>query len=436
MWGYVKGANRELFRLISLALMLALVLTGTGLRVAQADPGWYDAAWAYRKKITVDNTKVSAALTDFPVLISLSSDTDLASDAQNDGDDILFTASDGVAKLSHEIESFNGTSGQLVAWVKIPSLSSSTDTDIYMYYGHAGAGNQQNATFVWDSSYKMVQHLQETTGGINAIQDSTSNTNHGTDNNGPLLDQTGKIDGAIYFDGTDDFIDVAHHSSIDFDAGDSFTVAVWVKITDKGQSGTSNYQYFIDKRASGWGEGYQLYSEDNNYARFLITDDGGSVYLTDDVSLADGGWHYVVGVRDVSSDRLKLYLDGTEATDNVADTTTLTLFNNENLNLGRVKSDIGNREAKGLIDEVHISDTARSDDWIQVSYNNQQYPDKAVHGASGFFSLGSEDSGAPTAVGGVVYRVNKVNVLAPWLFLVLALSFAITRGAFQLRKSA
>ena len=33
--------------------------------------------WSYRKKITIDNTKVSANLTNFPVLINLSSDSDL-----------------------------------------------------------------------------------------------------------------------------------------------------------------------------------------------------------------------------------------------------------------------------------------------------------------------------------------------------------------------
>ena len=422
------GLTKGLFRIIPPALILILIIIGMPAMVAQADPGWYNVSWAYRKEITIDNTKVTATLAYFPVLISLASDSDLASDAQGDGDDILFTDSDGTTKLSHEIEKFDGGTGELVAWVKVPSLSSSADTIIYMYYGNGGAGDQQNATNAWDSNYKMVQHLQETTGGANAIEDSTANTNHGTDNNTPTLGATGQIDGAISFDGTDDYIDITHHSSIDFNVGDSFTVEVWAKITDKGQSGTSNYQYFVDKRASGWNKGYQLYSEDNNYARFLVTDDTGSVYLTDDASLADGNWHYVVGVRDVSLDKLKLYLDGTEATDNITDTTTSSLFNNENLNLGRVKSDIGNREVKGLIDEVRISNTLRSSDWVSTSYNNQDSP-------SGFYGVGSEEAGAPTVVGGIVYPVDKVRVLVPWLLLFLVMPLAITTRTLYLSKS-
>ncbi|MFC1982681.1 DUF2341 domain-containing protein [Chloroflexota bacterium] len=421
-------ANKELFRLISLALMLALVLTGTDLRVAQADPGWYDAAWAYRKKITVDNTKVSATLTDFPVLISLSSDTDLASDAQDDGDDILFTASDGVAKLSHEIESFNGTSGQLVACVKVPSLSSSADTDIYMYYGHAGAGNQQNATFVWDSNYMMVQHLQETTGGANAIQNSTSNTNHGTDTNDPTLGATGKIDNAITFDGTNDFIAIADSSSLD--TSGNITIEAWIK-----HANMNNVEHIISHHDSTAKTGYLLNQFSNNNFRAQL---GNGVAAWPAVSAEStnaytdsNAWYYVVFTSDGTTWRFYVNgaADGSGSTVSIAAST-------KDVWIGDDVNAPATRYWEGTIDEVRISDTARTDDWIQVSYNNQQYPDKAVHGASGFFSLGSEDSGAPTAVGGVVYRVNRINVLAPWLFLILALSFAITRGAFQLRKSA
>ena len=39
------------------------------------DP-WWNSGWSYRKKITIDNTKVDADFTNFPVLISFSSDSD------------------------------------------------------------------------------------------------------------------------------------------------------------------------------------------------------------------------------------------------------------------------------------------------------------------------------------------------------------------------
>jgi len=47
---------------------------------------WWDNKWLRRKPIVIDHTKVAANLTDFPVLIDLT-DADLASKAQDDGDD-------------------------------------------------------------------------------------------------------------------------------------------------------------------------------------------------------------------------------------------------------------------------------------------------------------------------------------------------------------
>jgi hypothetical protein len=53
---------------------------------------------------------------------------------------------------------------------------------------------------------------------------------------------------------------------------------------------------------------------------------------------------------------------------------------------------------QGLIDEVRISDTARSECWIAASYSNQAWPDDAVtptpdpspNPNGGFFTVGVE----------------------------------------------
>ena len=121
--------------------------------------GWWNVGWLYRKAITIDHTKVDADQTNFPVLIDIT-DLDLASHAQEDGDDIVFTDGAGV-KLNHEIELYDNNTGHLVAWVSA-NLSSVTNTFLYMYYGNPGASNQENPTGVWDSNYVMVQHLAET----------------------------------------------------------------------------------------------------------------------------------------------------------------------------------------------------------------------------------------------------------------------------------
>ena len=99
--------------------------------------------YSYGKKITIDNTKVSgsSSLTDFPVLISFT-DNNLRSTSNSgnvhssNGYDITFKNNSGTTVLSHEIEKYDPTTGELIAWVKVPSLSATTDTEINMYYGN------------------------------------------------------------------------------------------------------------------------------------------------------------------------------------------------------------------------------------------------------------------------------------------------------------
>ena len=89
---------------------LSTSLNGSQATTA-ADPTWFDSGWLYRKVLTIDHTKVgSGPHTNFPVLLSRA-DADLMTKAQTDGNDILFTLSDGTTKLNHEIESYTSASG-------------------------------------------------------------------------------------------------------------------------------------------------------------------------------------------------------------------------------------------------------------------------------------------------------------------------------------
>lgn len=132
---------------------------GSLISIHPAYGAWWNSDWQFRKSIIIDHTKISANLTNFPVLLNFT-DGDLAAKAQVGGDDIVFTDTGGL-KLDHELEYYNGTSGLLVAWVRIPSLSSTEDTTIYMYYGNSDALNQENTQQVWDADYMMTQHFNE-----------------------------------------------------------------------------------------------------------------------------------------------------------------------------------------------------------------------------------------------------------------------------------
>lgn len=126
------------------------------------DP-WMDTQWDYRKKVTTNSSMVPNNVEDFPFLLHISSDSDLANDSkcQNQGQDIVFATLNDV-RLDHEIEYFNGDTGELIAWIE-SNLSSGTDTEVYMYYGNSNASHQHNPSATWNTNYTGVWHLSEET---------------------------------------------------------------------------------------------------------------------------------------------------------------------------------------------------------------------------------------------------------------------------------
>jgi hypothetical protein len=164
---------------------------------------WYQG-WGYRQALTIDHTQVPELLTNYPFLISLTQQS-IAQNARSDGGDILFTTSDKVTKIPHEIDSYDSSTGHLLAWVKIPQLSNSVDTVIYIYYGNPTASNQGLPSQVW-SGYNLVSHLSDNPDSSHT-SDSSSNGLTGTKSGDSEPAQTnGVISFAQNFDGSKDYI--------------------------------------------------------------------------------------------------------------------------------------------------------------------------------------------------------------------------------------
>ncbi|MGB0725050.1 MAG: hypothetical protein ACPGN7_06610, partial [Nitrosopumilus sp.] len=104
-----------------------LIVAQTQSKVKVAQQNWYHDSWEFRKNITLSlntATGVDSDLSNFPVLIKFT-DNDLKQANESEGRDFVFTESDGITKLSHEIEYFDNTTGEIVAWVNFPTLSAS-----------------------------------------------------------------------------------------------------------------------------------------------------------------------------------------------------------------------------------------------------------------------------------------------------------------------
>jgi hypothetical protein len=301
------------------------------------------AGWQYRMNVTISHTQVASNLTNFPVLIDLTS-ANLAQHAQPNGNDIVFTDSSG-NKLNDEIESYNSTSGQLTAWVMIPNLSSTTDTVLSMYYGNPTSPNQQNPAGVWNSNYLMVQHMNSAT---TTLLDSTSNNNDGTATGSVTLGVPGQIGTCVNFTGGYITLPTVLTSQT------QFTFSAWIYP----QSGA---RYIISEWYNYQGAFLQI-SGDSVIQMYI-----NGLYVQKTLSLNQ--WHYVVGTFNGTT--ANLYVDGVSATPGSPSPPTWPLQNN-NMFIGN-RYDYA-RGFVGLIDEVRVSNIATSSAWISTEYANQNNP--------------------------------------------------------------
>jgi len=104
--------------------------------------GEVSAGWAKRIKITIDSSVVDAPLTNFPVMVKISTasgigDTNLIAvfnEISTNSLKLAVTASDGTTELYVEIEQWDFSTTNAVIWFKAPLIASGSDTDFYLNY--------------------------------------------------------------------------------------------------------------------------------------------------------------------------------------------------------------------------------------------------------------------------------------------------------------
>ena len=341
-----------------------------------------DGIWWHRMKIKINHNMVAGDLNNFPILISIES-SHLGKKAQSDGDDIVFTESFNVKDiLNHEIELFDSSSGKLVSWVKIPFLSSTQDTVIYMHYGNSKCGNQQSPEMVWDDNFTAVYHLD----GVNYldIKDSTSNNLDVVEKQGyPTFQASGKIGLCVDFDEAS--LNVDDNDLLSFTDGSNndkpLTIETWVKYYSAGGGNNG----IISKYANMKREWLLRKAGDDKCELYLCDDSIASTIWrksSSNVNVNNMGWSYIAasyGGFENGND-ISIILDGTV---NNGETWTGNYHGMENLNekmrIGAHHSHVnGWSYWQGLIDEVRISNIVRSPEWLQTSYNTMNEPSSFI----------------------------------------------------------
>ena len=311
---------------------------------------WADSHCNYRKKLTFDNSGSTEDLTNFPVLVKLNSGR--IAYAKTDATDIRFYDADNSTLLPKETELWD-ESGDSYIWVKVPQVDAGSSSDYIWAYYNCTNTNTDSPAQVWDSNYKGVWHLSETSG---THYDSTSNNNDGTPQGGLNQDASGKINGADEFDGSNDYVGIPDSSSVRVDR--DLTISVWIYPThiSKGRQSIVfkhyNNEYEVIMEPSGL---ISFYHGDGSWEEIQ---EPGNMIVT------QNKWNYVVITRTMGDMTIRFYLDGNFIGSDVF--TDVPLASSYPVEIGlRMGS---NNYFEGIIDEVRISNTVRSADWIKASY--------------------------------------------------------------------
>ena len=335
---------------------------------------WANNDYGYKKKITIDHTLVAGDETDFPVLISVT-DADLADDSNgghvksSDGYDIVFYNDDEDTLLKHEIERYVNTSGLLVFWVKVNSLSSTVDTDIYIYYGKTGVVVDPSTTDTWDANFIGVYHMNDASGGVT---DSTSNGLDGVENGNPTYHQTGKTGYCIDFDGTGDYFNITD-DAYKFDGECSFEI--WVNL-----DAVANHYGIFGFGDTDYFPCYDCYRQEDKWTNedfFMIPRDGsGQNTLSSGFDPVVSTWYQCVLTHETVGNDDYLYVDGVEKDNLTSRDVDLTTAGNFHAFIGlRVSA---GHAWNGQIDEFRVSDTARSSNWVSTTHETQDDPGNFV----------------------------------------------------------
>ena len=332
--------------------------------------------WKYSKRLYLNTTATGAGVygnvLGFPVLVRLTNSNFVFNQAQIYGEDIRFAKSDNTP-LSYEIERWDSANQKAEVWVNVDTVHGGNSAQyLEMFWGRSDVGSESDAAAVFDtgSGFAGVWHMNEYPAGVGSIKDRTQNAYHGTPTG---MNASTSVEGlagrCLDFDGTSAYISLP---SIVTDFTGGFTVCGWMKyrtfnswsrLIDFGVNGDNNNNIVCSNVHTSdslhWGIWKDTATEVSiNVPGYFVLDQW--VYVT---ATYDGAVMYVYknGAPVGSINNAGGLLQVNRATSYIAKSNWAADF-----------------LYSGLIDELEVSKTARSADWITLSYMNQKASDALV----------------------------------------------------------
>jgi biopolymer transport protein ExbB len=339
----------------SSGLLIALFITSMGF--AAPAHAWWNDKWAFRKEITFDlspaGADVPGAPADVPVLVRLSlANFGYFGDTKADGSDLRFVAGDDKTPLESHVERYDPQAQIALVWVRVPRLTGGAATDkIFLYYGNKEATAGAGSAGTYDKSQTLVYHF-----GAPAAspQDATAYKAEPSAFTAEV-NPASLIGSGVKFSGAQS-ISIPATGALRLVPAQGLTISAWVRIDAAQQSA------------------YVAALEENGKALILGLDgttifgrwssgSGPAIDVKSGVQMTTGEWHHLA-LR-VGDGRMMLIVDGAEAGQ-----ANVTL-----VEVGGVLTIGGSaqsaNELTGELDELQVSNLARSTEWIKAAARSQ-----------------------------------------------------------------
>jgi biopolymer transport protein ExbB len=291
----------------------------------------------------------------------------------SDSKKVAVTTANG-AECYVEVEKWDSVGEEAWVWVKVPTISSTADTELYLYYdadhednvAYVGDSGSVQAENVWDSNFKLVTHMNDDP-DTSSIRDSTSNSNDGTKASENNPTQTVGVTGNAQ-DFSSDYVNCGDDDSLEI--VDTLTLEAWINPDS----------FFINSIVSR-GRSYWLLVFNGELMFYRFQEGGGGSYLVAPGDLPTGTFSHVAATYNTSAtDEVKMYVNGQlifeGSLDGPIDSIT------DDLAIGTFP-ECSYYQFDGTIDETKISDTIRSSAWIKATYQT---------GLDNLLTIGNEET--------------------------------------------
>jgi hypothetical protein len=310
-----------------------------------------------RRRLDLDPMLVDEDVGGTTILVKLDASRIEYADAQAGGADLRFFGPDPMAAFPIQIERWD-PEGTSYVWVKI-NLPTLPD-HLWMYYAEDEPFAAVDPSLVWDGAFAAVWHMELGVGSL--VNDTTANAHHLQPIGFEGILPQGWIGAAASFEMPEMAVDAGPLELSDPAAlalTDGFTLEAWVSPAVTG----ANAIAYVLRKPGAWE--LRALEPMLTRARLVVrTADGSGPYTVEaGASLPVNGWTYLAATYRAEDGPLQIYrngeLEGTIVVDAAPRGRTVA-DSDEVVQMGRGFA--------GALDEVRVSNIARSAAWIRLQH--------------------------------------------------------------------